>query len=115
MLLSFSLLLAAGQILFKFAATSQQKIEGMAGLIALFTNGFFIAAGIMYAMTTVLWVFVLQQVPLSRAYPFAALGFVIVPAAAAALFGEAITLRYGIGAALIMAGIILAAGAPTVR
>lgn len=115
MLVSFSLLLATGQILFKFAAASQAKVDGIGGVFSLLTNGYFIAAGCMYALTTILWVIVLQQVPLSRAYPFAALGFVIVPAAAAILFGEQITPRYVVGALLIMVGIVLAAEASAAR
>jgi len=111
MLVGFSCLLATGQILFKFAAASQAKVNGFGAVFSLLTNGYFIAAGCIYALTTVLWVIVLQQVPLSRAYPFAALGFVIVPAAAAILFGEPINLRYAVGAFFIVAGIILAAQA----
>jgi len=111
MLMSFSLLLATGQILFKLAASSLARITTIGDMVSLFSNGYFIAAGVMYALTTVLWVIVLQQVPLSRAYPFAALGFVIVPAAAAILFGEALTSRYLLGTFLIATGIVLAAGA----
>jgi drug/metabolite transporter (DMT)-like permease len=55
----------------------------------------------------------LTTVPLSRAYPFAAVAvaFVLVPAAGYVLFDEPVNARYALGAALIIAGVIVAARA----
>ena len=50
---------------------------------------------------------VLQQVPLSRAYAFTALSFVIVPVASIVLFGEPATARLGFGLVLVIAGLVL--------
>jgi drug/metabolite transporter (DMT)-like permease len=54
---------------------------------------------------------ILTVVPLSRAYPFVALAFVLVPAAGYLLFHEPVNTRYAIGTALIVAGVIVAARA----
>jgi multidrug transporter EmrE-like cation transporter len=56
--------------------------------------------------TTLLWM-LLQRVPLSRAYPFATPGFVLVPTASAWLFGERITGSYVLGATCVVVGIVI--------
>lgn len=53
------------------------------------------------------WVIALQFIPLNRAYPFMALGFLLVPAAGWLFFGEQISIPYLIGLVLIVAGVIL--------
>ena len=65
-----------------------------------------IAALFVYGTATLLWIVLLQRVPLSRAYPFAALGFVLVPLASAWLFGERISVPYVLGAAFVIVGIV---------
>ena len=110
-LLGFSLLLAVGQSLFKMAALSIAGEPGAAGFVGLLQVPVFWCAIVLYGAATLLWVHVLQTVPLSRAYPFAALGFLIVPALSAYFFREKITLVYGLGAMLIVGGIILTARA----
>jgi len=53
-----------------------------------------------------LWVYILRTVPLSFAYPFSALGFVLVPVAAKLIFGESIGRMYLIGAVLVIGGLL---------
>ena len=112
-LLLFSVCLSSGQILFKIAADSSQKITNLLGFVQLLTHPTIWLAGALYAGATLLWVVLLQQVPLSRAYPFAALGFVLVPFCSYFLFGENISLRFVVGTSFILVGIYLAALAPT--
>jgi drug/metabolite transporter (DMT)-like permease len=69
------------------------------------------AAVALYAGATLLWVRILTSVPLSRAYPFAALAFVLVPAAGYLFFQEQITIRYAVGVTFIVIGVVIAAGA----
>ena len=45
--------------------------------------------------------------PLTIAYSFMALTFCLVPLLAAVFLGEAVTLRYALGAALIISGMII--------
>jgi drug/metabolite transporter (DMT)-like permease len=104
-LLGFSLIMATGQILFKRTAEQAQSLKGWQDIVSLlFLPSFWLAASL-YAAATILWIKLLQTVPLSRAYPFAALGFVIVPIAALLVFKEMITFRYVVGASLIILGI----------
>lgn len=103
MLLGFSLLMATGQMLFKVAADAGR---GKPMPLALF-NGWLVMALALYGAATLLWVFILRSTPLSIAYPFAALSFVIVPIGAWALFGEPLGWRYAAGMALIIGGILL--------
>ena len=78
-----------------------------AGLIALFADPYLIAAFAIYGVGTVIWVYVLRSVPLTVAYPFMALTFCAVPLLAWGLLGETLSLRYAVGAALIVAGLVV--------
>ena len=100
-LLLFPILLAAGQVLFKKAALA--IAPGSWQSIVL--NGWMAAALLFYVAATGLWVWILRTAPLSAAYPFAALSFVLVPVGAMLLFGESLGWRYAAGAALIVAGV----------
>ena len=104
-LISFSFLLAAGQMLFKKTALSVPNLTSVEGMIGLIMNMWFWLALTLYGTATLLWIMILQHVNLSLAYPFAALGFVIIPVASWFLFKEPISLSYVIGAALIIAGL----------
>lgn len=83
------------------------------GLLSLATNVWFWTALSLYGTATLLWIYILQHIPLSLAYPFAALGFVIIPAASWLIFKEPINLYYLAGAALIISGLfVIAFSAP---
>jgi len=106
-LLAFSLLMAAGQVLFKRVSLDTPPLTDWRTLVALGTNAWFVAAITLYIVATVIWIGVLREVPLSRAYPFIALGFVLVPLAGRQFFGEALDGRYLVGVILILIGILL--------
>jgi drug/metabolite transporter (DMT)-like permease len=61
----------------------------------------------LYAVATALWVWILTDTPLSRAYPFALLGAVLVPVASVILFGERLNWTYPVGLAMVCAGVYL--------
>jgi drug/metabolite transporter (DMT)-like permease len=106
-LCAFAVLLAAGQILFKRAADSNPPLRQVADVFGLAGNLYAWAALVLYGAATLYWIYLLQQIPLSRAYPFAALSFVLVPAFAWIVFGDTITLRYVGGVGLIVLGMYL--------
>lgn len=110
-LLCFPLAMTAGQILFKRAALQMTPGAGGQWLVEVARLPMMWVAVALYAGATLLWVRILTSVPLSRAYPFAALAFVLVPAAGYLFFHEPITLRYAVGTALIVIGVAVAAGA----
>lgn len=95
---------AAGQLLFKLAAVAPRP-DGEAW--RLFLSPALLAGLAVYGLATIVWVWQLRSVPLTRAFPFMALGFVVTPLAASFLFQEATSPRYWMGAAMICAGIIL--------
>src|SRR3982750_1621236 len=101
--------MAIGQILFKRAAR-QIDPDGQWWLELARLPTMWVAVAL-YAGATLLWVRILTTVPLSRAYPFAALAFVLVPAAGYLFFHEPITIRYALGTALIVIGVAFAASA----
>jgi drug/metabolite transporter (DMT)-like permease len=108
-LCSFPVAIAAGQILFKRAAG---QLSGAGNwLVELAQLPTMWVAIALYAGATLLWVRILTTIPLSRAYPFVALAFVLVPAAGYLFFNESITPKYAFGTALIVAGVIVAARA----
>lgn len=107
LLLLFALLLSTGQVLFKVAAVTMPAIEGVGGVLAIARNPYAWIAVVLYGSATVLWIVLLQSVPLSVAYPFVALGFVVVPLAARVFFGEPLSLPYMAGVVLILGGIWL--------
>jgi multidrug transporter EmrE-like cation transporter len=110
-LMSFPFAIAAGQILFKRAASQIGGGSGVSWLLEVARLPTMWIALALYGAATLLWVRILMTVPLSRAYPFVALAFVLVPAAGYVFFQESITLRYAVGTALIVVGVIVAARA----
>jgi len=103
----FAFMLASGQILFKLSATTSSAFNSFKDIFMLAANLWFWAALVLYGFATILWIYILQNVALNMAYPFAALGFIIVPAASWFIFKEPINLYYLAGVACIMTGIIL--------
>jgi drug/metabolite transporter (DMT)-like permease len=107
-LTGYALGMALGQILFKLAALRvPAELIWQRKLAKLLWIPYFWAALAVYVALTVVWVYLLTLVPLSRAYAFVALAFVLVPFAAAALFGEPLTFRYLLGLLAIVAGLVL--------
>jgi drug/metabolite transporter (DMT)-like permease len=103
--------MAGGQVLFKLAslrvASAAPLAERLSGLVL---NGFFLAALALYLALTVLWVWILSVTPLSRAYPFVALAFAIVPLLGNLVFSEPLSLRMAIGIGVVLCGLVLIAG-----
>ncbi|HSR65722.1 MAG TPA: EamA family transporter [Xanthomonadaceae bacterium] len=60
-------------------------------------------------LASICWMLALTRLELSRAYPFTALGLVLVFAASAAVFGEALNPGKLLGGGLIVAGICVVA------
>ena len=106
LLFLFPLAMATGQILFKYSASRYGELSSP---ILLFLKWPFLLALAVYAITTVGWVLVLRTAALSRAYPFMALSFVLVPFLSWIFFKEQLSLRYLLGIGAIVLGIFLTA------
>ncbi|WP_245408824.1 transporter [Rhizobium wuzhouense] len=104
-LLGTPLMIAMGQVLFKFASQTTGTFS-LASLITLAVNPVFIAALALYGFGTVVWIYVLRSVPLTIAYSFMGLTFCFVPVLAQLVFGEPLHFRYLMGTLLIVAGLV---------
>jgi drug/metabolite transporter (DMT)-like permease len=111
LLLSYSVGMAGGQVLFKSAA-SRYVADGALPerMFSIVANVYFLGAILLYVILTVLWVWILTFTPLSRAYPFVALAFAVTPVLGGLVFGEPIGTRLMLGIALILGGLLLVAG-----
>ncbi|MEO1252687.1 MAG: SMR family transporter [Pseudomonadota bacterium] len=107
----FGLCLAAGQVLFKIAADQKTPDGAPYSITQILFSAPMIAACILYALTVALYVYLLQQIPLSRAYLFSLLGSALVPIVAFLLFKESFSVKYLIGFALVMSGVAISTNA----
>jgi drug/metabolite transporter (DMT)-like permease len=98
--------IAVGQILFKKAA---MHLPESPQFIDWLMNSWLIIALILYAITTLLWIWVLRNAPLHIAYPFMALAFIIVPLLSYFFLGEPINTKTFIGGAIIAIGVTITA------
>lgn len=103
------LTLAVGQVLFKIVGLRINESGPTSILSDYRTMTVFFVSLCLYGVATLGWIWGLRQVPLSTAYLFMSLGFVLVPMAAWYLFSEPISYRYIIGAGMIVVGIIISA------
>lgn len=97
--------ITAGQILFKLSATSLQKSGSFFDKNTFAT---LLAAFVLYGITTLAWVWVLQKIELGKVYPLMALAFALVPIGSHIIFGERFQPQYFLGVAVIITGIIIA-------
>ena len=95
-------LLAFGQVLFKMAAQNISLAQPQS-----FINLTLFAAVCIYGVATMLWVLVLGRTPLSKAYPFYGLTFLMVPLLARIFLGETVSPRVWLGSLLIICGILV--------
>ncbi len=109
----FVFIMCLGQILFKKTATllsASNKVYSnnlLNTLLNAIQIPYFFLALAVYAVATFYWLYILQKIPLSLAYPFTALAMVIIPIASHYLFKEAVTNYYWIGSFLICLGIMI--------
>ncbi len=106
-LLLYGIGMSLGQVMFKIAADRAKARVSGGFLEPLVTDGYFLAAVALYGALTILWVWILTSVPLSRAYPFAVLAFVFTPVFAVLFFNEAVNVWYFVGMALILSGLAI--------
>ena len=96
--------IVAGQFLFKMCANLLRQSgtvldsEFIAALIA---------AIVLYGVTSMGWIFVLQKLELGRAYPLMAMAFVLVPIGSHFIFGEKFPPQYYYGVIMISLGVFI--------
>ena len=106
-LVTFALSMATGQVLFKLGATKAPPAVDLQGWMSLIFHPLVLTALTLYGAATFLWLWLLQRIPLTTAYPFAALAFVLVPLGGWLFFNESVNFKYVGGVALILSGVLL--------
>jgi drug/metabolite transporter (DMT)-like permease len=102
--------ISSGQMLLKLAAINLKNPHALGIWVAGYCINVYLIAGIcLLGISTLLWVWVLRTLPLSLAYPFMALAFIIVPLLGHFLLHEPIGWRTLAGGVLIACGVVLVA------
>jgi multidrug transporter EmrE-like cation transporter len=111
LLLAGVFLNAAAQLLLKAATRHSGELVGDSGRISWSSVMSLMGAVplwvglVCYGVSLIVWLGALSRVPVSTAYPLLSIGYVVNAFAAAALFGEALTLPKLAGIGLICAGV----------
>jgi undecaprenyl phosphate-alpha-L-ara4N flippase subunit ArnE len=110
-LLLFAVLLAAtGQLLLKHGmqvATAKAHAGGGSLVVAAATSPMVIGGLAIFAVSAVAWLAVLSKVPLSVAYPFNALSYLIILTASALLLHEKTNVLTWGGSVLVVTGLLI--------
>ena len=99
--------ISTGQILFKLASAHFPQVLTLSSVIGFIFNKYLFSALVIYGFATILWVYALKLVPLSVAYPFMALAFVIVPVLGMLFLDEPLNTKMVLGTALIIGGLLV--------
>lgn len=110
-LVLFSVIAAAGgQLLLKHgmqvAATRARHSGGSLVLAAAVTPWVYLGL-VVFAVSAVVWLAVLSRVPLSLAYPFNALGYLVILTASIVVLHERANLWTWAGTSLVVAGLVI--------
>jgi drug/metabolite transporter (DMT)-like permease len=103
------LLTSIGQLLLKkgsLSLRSEDHFSLMAQLWRVSTNLYVLGGLGVYALSTVIWLYVLSKMKLSVAYPFVSLSYVFVMIGSHYLLGESILWNQKIAMAFIIVGIL---------
>ncbi|MFN9659767.1 MAG: DMT family transporter [Cyanobacteriota bacterium] len=104
----YSVMLTAGQALFKIVA-QQSKADDhrpLAFVLDLFTTPTFLIACLLYALSTVIWVALLGRFPLSQAYPLViAISIILTTTLGITFFKEPLTADKIFGLLLVGGGV----------
>ena len=116
-LVGFAFLMSLGQLLLKKTALvisgmnifSLREFGLLKSIASVLQIHWLYLALCVYLFAIILWLHILQKVPLSIAYPFSSLAMIIVPIMANQIFSEKLSFSYWTGATLIIIGIIIIA------
>ena len=99
-----------GHLSLKLAARSLGQPAGVVGLMSAAARSPWLLVGICLHVTALaLWVMGLRTVDLSVAYPFIALGLVLVTLLSWGVLGEPLVATHWVGMGLITAGVLVVA------
>ena len=99
-------LMATGQILFKLGVQGK-SIVNLSDLLYTFFSPIIIIAIFVYACTTALWLYILNRVEISFAYPIQSFAMPLVCIVGMLFFSESISITKFIGIVVITLGVII--------
>lgn len=106
MILANTLILVAGQFLWKMGMTkNEHSFSSIIDIIKILLSPYILSGLIMYGLATILWLFILTKVPLSVAYPLQSFAYIISIFGAFFFFNEPITIWKVVGVLFIMLGV----------
>jgi len=100
----FTVMLACGQVMFKRVGLTLQGHSGLEAILLVMRDPWLYAALATYGTATLLWIWILSRVTLIQAYPWVAVGMVIVPLLGWLVFGERVAPLFWLGVVLIIVG-----------
>ncbi len=101
---------AAAQLMLKLGVSTAQADAGVAARGTAFMFSPWVMGGLgLYGLGAIVWLFVLQRVPLSAAYPFVGIGFIFTMLIGVFVLGEGISPGRILGTLLIAAGCVCVA------
>lgn len=103
---AFAVALPIGQVMFKWAANYNARLEG-SFVLRLLQNWPLMMAFAWYAATAIFWFYILTRLPLSSAYVFSMLGAGLVPLMGWLIFKEQLTWQFAAGFGLMLAGFLV--------
>jgi drug/metabolite transporter (DMT)-like permease len=110
-LVLFSVIAASsGQLILKHGmqlATTKAHRSGGSLVIAAATSPWVLGGLVVFAVSAVVWLAALSRVPLSLAYPFNALGYLVILTASILVLHERANLWTWGGTALVVSGLII--------
>jgi drug/metabolite transporter (DMT)-like permease len=111
LLVLFAVALAAtGQLMLKHGmqlATARARGSHGSLVIAAATTPWVLLGLVVFAVSAVAWLGALSRVPLNVAYPFNALGYIVILAASVVVLHERANLLTWAGSLLVVAGLVI--------
>jgi len=95
-----------GQILFKIGMKGK-TFDSFFGIIKTMFSSLVLPGIIIYALATVLWLYIISKIPINRVYPIQALAYPMMLVLAKYLFNENITVTRWIGVGTILIGVVV--------
>ena len=96
--------LVLGQVMWKIASQQVRFEISFKGITSYFINIYFVIGCILYAIATVLWLYLLSQKQLSDIYPLQSISYPLIALVGMLFFKESVTLNKTIGLLLIFFG-----------
>ena len=110
LVLSAVALAATGQLMLKHGmqlATARARDSHGSLVIAAATTPWVLLGLVVFAVSAVAWLGALSRVPLNVAYPFNALGYIVILAASVVVLHERANLLTWAGSLLVVAGLVI--------